>query len=454
MKLLVSIASLSAIALIPISMQMTKANESKQVTQSPNFTGRYLAAISDGDFLASTYNDGKLPIAKTAIDQLSIIPLPFNRDRPSIAQIPISNSVTGAPHALSLSPDGKTAFVVETQGTPPPGATQRSELPDGQQLVAVDLSKPKQPKVLRTLAIAPKPETVHVHPNGELLAISTQTPGRELVLVPFKNGEFGKPQEFSLRQLGIQPDATRFQNGMVASFVQWHPSGRYLAVNLNYRDEVAFFEVQRDRGNLQLVPWGSPVKVGKDPFTGRFTPDGRFYLTSNWGRNFGEQIKTLEQRLPETRGTISVIALANARTPSNQTQHRVVSTATTDIAPEGITLSPDGSLVVTVNMRGTLFPQNSSRFTRESSLSLLTLDRQSGQLSKVGDYPFEGILPESAVFDVKGNYLAVAVYDYFTAKPEGGVEIWRVNRSSTPALQHTMQRIDVGRGAHQVVVAP
>lgn len=452
MKLWIAIRGAVIVALTPFLVGITQANESNQVTPSPNFAGRYIAAISDGDFLASTYHDGKLPNPNTAIDQLSVIPLPMG-DRPTISQIPVSNSVTGAPHAMSISPDGETAFVVETQGAIPPGATRRDQLPVGQQLVAIDLSNPRQPRVLQTLTIAPKPETVHVHPNGSLLAISTQTPGREIVLVPFKNGQFGEPQEFSLQQLGIQPDSTRFQAGIIPSFVQWHPSGRYLAVNLNYRDQVAFFELQR--GNrLRLVPWGRPVSVGKDPFTGQFTPDGRFYLTSNWGRNFGEQVKTLEQRLPDTRGTISVIDLADAKTPVTQAQHRVVDTEETDISPEGITISPDGSLVVTVNMRGSLFPQNSPRFTRESSLSLLTFDRESGQLTKIGDYLFEGILPESAAFDASGNYLAVAVYDYFTAKPEGAVELWQVVREPALALRHTNQRMDVGRGAHQVVVAP
>ena len=244
MKPWIFMTSAVTVALAPLFVGITQANELSQGTSSPNFTGRYIAAISDGDFLASTYHDGKLPNPNTAIDQLSIIPLPMG-DRSTISQIPVSNSVTRAPHAMSISPDGKTAFVVETQGTIPPGATRRDQLPAGQQLVAIDLSNPRQPRVLQRLAIAPKPETIHVHPDGNLLAISTQTSGREIVLVPFENGKFGEPQEFSLQQLGIQPDSTRFQAGITPSFVQWHPSGHYLAVNLNYRDQVAFFELQQ-----------------------------------------------------------------------------------------------------------------------------------------------------------------------------------------------------------------
>lgn len=205
---------------------------------------------------------------------------------------------------------------------------------------------------------------------------------------------------------------------------------------------------------ILLVSWGTPVKVGKDPFTGRFTPDGRFYITSDWGRNFGEQIKTLEARLPTTAGTVSVIQLAKIGTSATNAQHQVVSTATSDLSPESLAISPDGSMVVTVNMRGTAFAQSSPRFTPEASLSLLMLDRQSGKLTKVDDYPFVGILPESVAFDASGNYLAVAIYDFFTSKPEGGVELWQIMMNPTPKLQRLERIIDVGRGTHQVLIAP
>jgi DNA-binding beta-propeller fold protein YncE len=388
----------------------------------------------------------------TGGDKLSIVTLPLNGKQEAIAQVNASNSVIGAPYALALSPDGQTAFVVETLGAMPAGATRREQLPPGSQLVAIDLSNPRRPVVRSRMTIAPKPETVHVQPNGNVLAISTQTPGKEIILIPIQNHQLGQPVEFSLRQLGIQPDSEKFQNGLSVSQIQWHPSGRYLAVNLNYRDEIAFYEVQQPPDDaLNLIPWGAPVKVGKDPFTGQFTPDGRFFLSSNWGRNFGNEIKTLEQRLPTTRGTVSVIQLAELITPASKIQHRVVSTAIADISPESLAISPDSSTVVTVNMRGTAFPENSPRFTRQATLSLMTLDR-AGQLTKIDDYPFEGILPEGAAFDASGNALAVAIYDYFTPKPEGGIEFWQVIQKPKPELRWTGYAIDVGRGVHQVLV--
>lgn len=444
---LLSVASLAACQMV----------QSEQLLQPENFAGRYIAAISDADFLASTYYDNKLPERNSnVVDRLSIITLPLDGSRKPTAQINVSNAVTGSPFLLSVSPDGKMAFVVEPKAPAPEGATLRKQLPPGRKLVAVDLSDPQNPTISDTIEIGPNPETVDVNPSGDLLAITTQTQGKEVTLVPVRNGKFGEPRALSLRGLGVKPNPNYFQNGMYASYIEWHPSGRYLAINLDYRDEVAFYEVTRDRPNgaVKLARWGEFVKVGKDPFSGQFTPDGRFYITTDIKRNFGTNITTLEARFPDSKGTLSVVRVADVGTEASRARHSVVSTATADFFPEGIAISPDGSLVVTVNMRGSLFPENSPLFTRESTLSLLTLDRESGRLTKVDDYPFEGILPENATFDASGNYLAVAVYDYFTPKPKGGVEIWRVVREPSLALERTNQIIDVGRGTHQVVIAP
>ena len=102
----------------------------------------FIAAIADGDFLASTYHDGKLLAPSSAADTLLIVNLPLKKSLVTIAQIPVFNSVTGAPYALDLSADGRKAFVVETLGPMPAGATRREHLPSGQQLVAINLSNP------------------------------------------------------------------------------------------------------------------------------------------------------------------------------------------------------------------------------------------------------------------------------------------------------------------------
>jgi hypothetical protein len=60
---------------------------------------------------------------------------------------------------------------------------------------------------------------------------------------------------------------------------------------------------------------------------------------------------------------------------------------------------------------------------------------------------------QNGLFDMSGNMLAVAIYDYFTPKPEGGIEFWQVLQKPTPELRKTGYIVDMGRGVHQVLVA-
>jgi hypothetical protein len=192
---------------------------------------------------------------------------------------------------------------------------------------------------------------------------------------------------------------------------------------------------------------------GRDPYSGHFTPDGRFFITSDWGRNF--RATTLEERLPQTPGVVSVIAVAPLGTPGGQATHRVVSRADSDLSPEGITISPDDSLVVTINMRDSGFPEVSSRFDPQSaaSLSLFTLNKMTGDIRKIGDYRFSGVLPENAAFDATGEHVVVAVYqDIHGPQSTGRLDIWRVAREPRLSLEHTGYAIELPRGAHHVLV--
>jgi Lactonase, 7-bladed beta-propeller len=421
------------------------------IAQQPVFEGEFLATINDGDYLASTYNDGQLPLRVP--DYLSILSLPFSESA-TLAQLEVSNSVVATPFVMDISPDGQTLFITETRGQSNANITTSEALPKGQRVTAVDVSNPQQPRESSFVDIGPvNPETVSVHPEGDFLLVTTQTLDSELVIIPVTGNTLGEPQIFALSDVGIEPDPSRFQEGMYTSYAQWHPSGNYIAVNLPHRDTVFFVEVQQTESGLSLELWGDPLYVGKDPFVGRFTPDGKYYLTSNWGRNFGSNITTLEARLPITPSQVAVIQMATPGTPSGEARHTLVSTAPSDLSSEGLAISPDGSLVVTVNMRGSAFPKASESYTPNSSLSLFTLDNATGQLTKIDDYSFTGILPESAAFDTSGNFLAVVVFDYPSDMPEGGLEIWQVVREDgQPRLEKTETVIDVGRGAHQVIV--
>ena len=105
-------------------------------------------------------------------------------------------------------------------------------------------------------------------------------------------------------------------------------------------------------------------------------------------------------------------------------------------------------------MRETALPTSSSRFTRQATVSLFSFDADSGRLTKVEDFPFEGVLPEGISFDATGEHLIVATFEYFDSdEPTGGLDIWQVKQEPNLGLEYA-GRIDVPHGSHQVLVSP
>lgn len=194
---------------------------------------------------------------------------------------------------------------------------------------------------------------------------------------------------------------------MTATNVQWHPSGRALAVNVNTQDRSAFFTVADDEGSWVLRPWGAPIVVGKDPFVGRFTPDGR---------------------------------------------HAVVDTAESGPSAEGLAVSPDGRMVATVNMGGSVFLPSSRRFRQDASVTLLRLDPNTGRIARVAQHPLTGSLPEGGAFDRTGEHFVATVFQGHngTAPAKGpGLEVFRVSQEPASALR-SLGRVPLPHGAHHV----
>ncbi|WP_150123461.1 lactonase family protein [Halotalea alkalilenta] len=402
-----------------------------------------LVTISDGDFDASSYYSGLLaPREAGHEDLLSVIR--FSDDGYSISRLPVSNSVTASPEVLALSRDGSTAFVVERLGQRGPGMTRVAELPPGRMLTAIDLSDPSQPRQADSIALEASPEALALHPAGDRIAVVSNTPTASTIqVVSYADGHFTEPARFDVAELGIHGDADQPRGGVTLSNIHWHPSGRALAVNVNTQDRVAFFTVTEGEHGIELHTWGEPVAVGRDPFVGRFSPDGRFYLTSDWGRDL--TATSLEGRIPDQASSISVIRLAEA----GDRHQRIASVATAPNA-EGLAISPDGRLVATVNMQGTVFAPDSPRFQRDASVTLLRFDPTSGELEKLADYPFEGVLPEGGSFSPDGRHFFATVFQgHADEPPNAGLEVFRIDDDQRPALQR-IGRIPLPHGVHHV----
>lgn len=163
-----------------------------------------IAVISDGDFLARTYGTAELAPRNAGYRDLLTIMSPVG-EKIVTGSIPVSNSVTSAPEILALSEDGQTAFVTERLGERPKGGNRISDLPPGRRLFAVDLSDDAALRLSDTVEIEAFPEALSLSPDGESVAVVSNTPEASFVqIVAYRDGRFSRLARFDLADLGVR----------------------------------------------------------------------------------------------------------------------------------------------------------------------------------------------------------------------------------------------------------
>ncbi|MEM8675389.1 MAG: hypothetical protein AAGF83_16165 [Cyanobacteria bacterium P01_G01_bin.67] len=416
-----------------------------QLTQPITFSGDKLLIASDADMVATAYADAKLDRVAGVEDTLTVIDLPLNPDRPEISTVRVSNSVMSWPQIIATSPDGKQAYVVEVRSRPEDGIQELDtidDMPEGKYLTVVDLTNPNQPQTIESVAVGRNPEHISISPNGKLLAINLEDPGRELLIVKLQpDGKLGKRFYFPMSTNG-----TRIDNRTAI----WHPSGKYLAMTQDKNSRIGFYQVTTSNDDIQVTPNGEPLDVGNHLTHPRFTSDGRFLIVCDlkWSTQPLRQLNFLMNPLGEAIA-IRFFEPESGRSPE------IASRVEVGLSPEGFAISPDDSLIATVNLRRTYLPDYipTWRGKSYSSLSLIQFDSQSGQLTNIDEYGFEGLLPEQVTFDADGKSLAVVIFNYRKPSPKtGAVEFWNVISGAKPQLERTGFKIDLVRGAHDLIL--
>ncbi|RUT04983.1 hypothetical protein DSM106972_038040 [Dulcicalothrix desertica PCC 7102] len=442
--MIIALVSYGLLQLIePVSLApITKSS------QSIKFAGRALLVASDADMVATAYADGKLERVAGVEDTLTVIGLQNALNSTNIQTLRVSNSVMSWPQIIAVSPNGQRAYVVEVRRRPNNNIqafASIDQMPDGQQLTVVDIADLNQPKVLESIAIGRNPEHVSISPDGRFLAVNLEEPGRELVIIQLQeDGHLGKRWFFPM-----SVDNSQSGNGAAI----WHPSGKYIAMTQDSDSRVGFYKVDiNSSGDISILPYSEPLTVGNHLSNARFTTDGRFLLVPDlkW-RTWGIRAFNF---LLNPKGEMIAIRFE----PESGKLPEVVSRVEVGLSPEGFALSSDNKLIATVNMRRTYFSPNlppAWRGKHYSSLSLVKFNSQSGKLETIDEYGFEGLLPEQATFDAEGKSLAVVIFNYRESFPKtGAVEFWNVINSNKPRLERTGLKLNVVRGAHDIVLVP
>ena len=398
--------------------------------------GRAIVSIHDGDMLSSAYVDGRLG-PRESEDVLTVLSLADL----SFASVPVSNSVAGAPTAVAVTPDGRFAVVSESFGPRPENGETFGDLPIGTRVTLVDIADIADPAVVDTAEIGDRLDGLSLSPDGSMVAVALhQTDGRSVAFVELTDGAFGEVSYASL------PSIAETQR---ISHVEWHPTRDFIAIHTVDQAVIHFARVVRGDDGVTLEAWGNPVLTSKYPFMGRFSPDGSHYLTANlfWGPDVpGIWTEAVD-------GDVMSIRFDAEGAGGDGPRHFIVGRALTGASPEGIAISPDGEWAVTTNLEVSYAPADDPRHTPYASLTLIDIDRETGRLSAVDTYYFDGILPEAAAFDASGRYVSVVNYDQHVGGAEGGsIDFWRLVEGDAPKLVQTRTSVTVPHGPHSTML--
>lgn len=431
------IAASAALALSSPGIAMAGAPE--------DFAGRYIAAISDGDMRAYAYIDGVLGPDRGP-DELAIVDL--SADATPTARIEAPNTVINPVYSIAATPDGNTVFIAETVEGRGPDATMLSDLASGRMLRAYDLSNPAAPRLVDEVEVGHRPLGVSVSPDGRTLVLATKTSGDPLAFVTWGADGFGPVRRFALEGVSAMPELP--DQGLLPHHAEWHPERDLVAVTFALRNQVRFYAVTRgeDGAVAAIEQQGNAVTTTKWPMSGKFSRDGRFFVSNDL--KWGPDVAGFYLNAPGS--TLTSIRLGDPAQESPR--HIIVGGAPVPRHAESMAFSNAGDLIATLNIGQTWLAPSEPGHSL-SSLSLLAFDAETGLLRRLGDWAMEGILPEGVAFDAADNWVVTGIYEYEGPEPRAsGLEFWRVHRvpGEAPMLVSSPHRVETGPGAHSLIV--
>ncbi|PRX54904.1 hypothetical protein CLV81_3309 [Flagellimonas meridianipacifica] len=406
---------------------------------SPNFKGRLLA-ISDADMIAGAYANGELNKVNGIEDELLLVDGSGDSSNP-MEPLHVSNSVISWPAILEWNPTNQLAYVAETRSVHKGDAQKMgnvfTDFPVGKKITVVDYTNAATPKIVQEKEVGENIQGVSINASGTLLVSGSTTIGKELVVMGLKEGLIESVQYFTHEDISTKDTG----NGGIRT-IEFHPTKNIIAANLN-NTHLIFFKITDNNGTISLSQLGKTMEVAKRWSVGNWHPSGKYFILSDlrWGDGLGQ--------ITHGKGKLVSIGFDEGG------NHTIIDKEKVGLSPEGFDISPDGNYAVTANMRRTWAPKKGFWFVparKESSLSLVKINPDTGELTKVGkDYGFEGALPEDAVFDLENNTIAVAVYhDRNEEFPtEGWIDFWEVKDDE---LIKTEKQLKVARGVHNLLL--
>src|SRR6516165_4225590 len=292
-------------------------------------------------------------------DTLSIIDISKPEAPRIAATIPLINSIVGPPTNLAIHPSGEIAFVANSLEPVIQGWGHRLE-PDNK-VFLIDL-KANPPKVIGTITVGKQPSGMAISQKGDLALVANRADGMISVL------------SIRGKDVLVVDSVTVGTATDSVSAVAITPDGKHAFAAKAAANKVALLTIDGDKVTYDK----RDLPTGIFPYNVAVTPDGKLALTVDNGNGGGSD--------------------GNAKTV------RVIDLVTVGDSPEGLAISPNGDLAVSVEARGSNMPKTAFFYHPMGAVTALKIDGK--KVTNVGEVNV-GALPEAVAFSPDGSYLYV-----------------------------------------------
>jgi DNA-binding beta-propeller fold protein YncE len=323
---------------------------------------------------------GKPLVLPTGKDTVLIVDVATPEEPKIVATLNLENSIVGPPTNLAIAPDNSIALVADSMTVADDNGTRK--LVPTNKLWVIDL-KANPPKLVQTVTLGKQPSGLSFSPKGDIALVCNRGDGTISVL------------KIDGTQVTL---ADTIQVGAGVSTVEFTPDGKHALAVKSPGNAVAMLDVDGDKvtyNKLDLPTYQFPYNVV-------VTPDSKLAITADNG--FGGSAD----------GNMDAVSVVDLEGP----HPHVISHVTVQDAPEGLAMSPQGTIAAVANVNASNNPP-AWYYHKNGTVTILRIQGQTVTPIKTIDV---GAVPEAVAFTPDGRYIYVGNYsdqDFSILKVDG-----------------------------------